>query len=87
MVDVIDRTGSDVHAAPEVQTPIMLCCANGHSFTQRYNKVPPEENLVRALRVGDWDDVDETVEVINSLFTEEYVCDICERCGLTVGVK
>jgi hypothetical protein len=61
-------------------------CDAGHNFTQRYSSISPTSNQITAADAGCWDDPVDTARVIEALHSKKYVCDVCEVCGLTVGI-
>lgn len=68
--------------------PVMACCANGHRFSKRTTTTAPSADQIREAAEADnnyWD-VDDIVNVMEALTTTTYICDVCDRCGLTVGL-
>jgi hypothetical protein len=86
-MDNIEMTNSTTPDAHKVQTPIMGCCANGHSLSPRFTKIAPDASQIKAAGIDDWPSSSAAALVIESMTSQQYVCDVCERCGLTVGVK
>ena len=65
------------------------CLENGHSFVMRTHDVAPTPEQMEAAGSlsDDFWDIDEVNSMISQLTTRNYVCDVCEHCGFTVGFE
>jgi hypothetical protein len=88
MVEAEDAAQAVPPVAP-VHPDLPSCCQGGHSFTKRFSCVAPDGNQIEEAGdlCGEYWDEDQIVKVIESLRTYKYVCDVCDKCGFTAGIK
>jgi hypothetical protein len=62
------------------------CCLQGHAFTSRFSTIAPSPKQLEAACIDEWSEESSTINIIATLTHKTYMCDICEKCGLTVGI-